>query len=249
MSAIANWADSRALGPLPRNKLYDAVRAGLDNYYGEHNSPQRKTAITIDELCSLRSHLQLNEFKDARDWCAYLFAFFGLLRIEEYSGGSLSVCSVKQESWGVSLTIPFSKTSLVPTSVELVRRDDQLCPLAAYLSYISLIPTSLRLPHLPFFLTKPNSPSPMIDSEFIKRFRTLIRTSLPASPDPDSYAGHSFRRGGTTAMFLAGVPEATIASHGRWRSLAYRSYFDSERNLHLRLMATAQLRVRSALHQ
>ena len=37
------------------------------------------------------------------------------------------------------------------------------------------------------------------------------------------------------------VPESTIASHGRWKSLAYRSYFDVQFNLQLRLAATAQL--------
>jgi hypothetical protein len=34
---------------------------------------------------------------------------------------------------------------------------------------------------------------------------------------------HSLRRGGTTALALAGVPEASIQAHGRWSSLEYRS--------------------------
>ena len=43
------------------------------------------------------------------------------------------------------------------------------------------------------------------------------------------------------ACGMPGVPESTIASHGRWKSLAYRSYFDVQFNLQLRLAATAQL--------
>jgi hypothetical protein len=35
--------------------------------------------------------------------------------------------------------------------------------------------------------------------------------------------------------------------HGRWKSQAYRRYFDTQHSLRLRLMATAQLRVRSVL--
>ena len=35
---------------------------------------------------------------------------------------------------------------------------------------------------------------------------------------------HSLRRGGTTALALAGVPEAMIQAHGRWSSLEYRKY-------------------------
>jgi len=83
----------------------------------------------------------------------------------------------------------------------------------------------------------------LTDSDLISRFRSNIAAILPSSSDPATYAGHSFRRGGATAMFLAGVPEATIAAHGRWKSLAYREYFDGD-NLRLRLLATAQLRVR-----
>ena len=42
-------------------------------------------------------------------------------------------------------------------------------------------------------------------------------------------------------MQLAGVPESTIAAHGRWKSLAYRTYFDVQHSLELRLSATAPL--------
>ena len=43
---------------------------------------------------------------------------------------------------------------------------------------------------------------------------------------------------------LPGVPESTIAAHRRWKSLAYRTYFDVQHSLELRLAATAPLRIR-----
>ena len=70
-------------------------------------------------------------------------------------------------------------------------------------------------------------------------------TALALRQDPTDYSGHSFRRGGTTALLLAGVPEATIAAHGRWKSLAYRGYFDVQHSVRLRLAATAQLSLHS----
>lgn len=85
----------------------------------------------------------------------------------------------------------------------------------------------------------------MLDSQFIARIRTLVRVALRR--DPQQFAGHSFRRGGTTALLQAGVPEATIATHGRWKSLAYRSYIDVQHNLRMRLAATAQLSLHSRL--
>jgi hypothetical protein len=83
----------------------------------------------------------------------------------------------------------------------------------------------------------------MSDTQFLRRVRSLVCSTLHG--DPDKYAGHSFRRGGTTALLQAGVPEATIATHGRWKSLAYRGYLDVQHNLRLRLAATAQLSLHS----
>jgi integrase len=39
-----------------------------------------------------------------------------------------------------------------------------------------------------------------------------------------SYSGHSFRRGGTTSLAAAGVPDHIIARLGRWRSATYQIY-------------------------
>lgn len=244
VSAIQNWATDHGHAALPRGDLYRRVRDGLDNYYGNNNFAEQKTALTLDDLCAFRPHLQLSSFEGARDWCACLFGFFGLLRIGEYTGGALTAGNVRSETWGVGITVMFSKTSLIPTAVDLVRRDDQLCPLAAYQTYVAFIPAALRQPHQPFFLAKLESPAPLTEAAFISRLRNLIRVSLHIDPTP--YAGHSFRRGGTTAMYLAGVPEASIAVHGRWRSMAYRSYFDTARNQRMRLVATAKLRLHSA---
>ena len=249
VSAIQNWTTNNGHPDLPRHVLFNKVKAGLDNYYGHTASVQRKAALTLDDLRCFRSRLDVTKVQDARDWCACLFAFFGLLRIKEYTDGGLTWVDVRLEVYGIALTVPFSKTSLLPAQVDLIRRDDELCPLSAYRSYVALVPSRLQLSHHPFFLSTPFSSisavTPLHETEFIQRIRGLVRSSLHV--DPSNYAGHSFRRGGTTALYLAGVPESTIAVHGRWRSLAYRVYFDSDRSQRLRLMATAQLRLRSSL--
>ena len=40
--------------------------------------------------------------------------------------------------------------------------------------------------------------------------------------DPGSVSGHSFRRGGASYAFRAGVPDVLIQYQGDWRSMAYR---------------------------
>ena len=55
-------------------------------------------------------------------------------------------------------------------------------------------------------------------------------------------SGLSFRRGTTTPQTV-GVPESTIASHGRWETLAYASYLHVHFSLHTRLAASVQLQL------
>ena len=121
----------------------------------------------------------------------------------------------------------------------IIRRDDDLCPIAAHRAYTRHLPARLRRIEVPYFLHNNSTASPLTDITFIRHVRRWVRDCLHRSPA--DYSGHSFRRGGTTALQIAGVPKSTIAGHGRWKSLAYRFYFDVHFNLQLRLAATAQL--------
>ncbi len=44
--------------------------------------------------------------------------------------------------------------------------------------------------------------------------------------DSGSYSGHSFRRGGATALLCAGVHSEIIMRKGRWKSEAFRDYLE-----------------------
>jgi hypothetical protein len=224
LSALNNWAETNGTAPLPRFKLYERVRRGLNNYFGLTEVVQPKTAITMADLILIYNSIDFTDFGQARDWCMYVFAFFGVLRISEYVSSSFNHRCVTAHSWGICLTISYSKTCLTPVQVRLARRRDILCPLAAYVCYVSLLPRQLRLPSITLFLSGPTQSTPVSKNVFVSRFKSVVNSVLRV--DPTHYAGHSFRRGGTTALFLAGVPEASIALHGRWRSLTYRRYFE-----------------------
>lgn len=224
---------------LPRGHTFTRVKTGLMNWHGASNFSQPTKALTLEHLHAIRVNIDLAVFTDARDWCACVFAFFALLRIKEYTCSGLLVQHVTRHPWGISLMLPFSKTSLIPATVAIIRRDDALCPVAAYRAYTAHLPLGSRGPHLPFFLHHAHSITPLTDTTFIRHVRIWVRDIL--HEEGSDYSGHSFRRGGTTALQLAGVPESTIAAHGRWKSLAYRAYFDVQHNLQLRLTATAQL--------
>jgi hypothetical protein len=226
--------------------------AGVRNYFGPQNVAVSKVAFTMADLLAFHPFLDHSTFEGARDWCACTLAFFGLLRVGEYTDGRLRMQDVRLTPWGVSLTIPFSKTSLIPTRVDVVSRPDALCParaLTVYLSFFSAYPALPQQPSDPLFISRlPSGFTPMTPVEFINRVRAILRVALPGR-DPNCYAGHSFRRGGTTALKLAGVSDSIIQQHGRWKSDAYRAYIDSDNNLTTRLLATQALNAPSHSQQ
>ena len=241
VAAIANHAHNLGHGALPRFEQYRRLIAGIQNYHADQLR-QPKHAITLADLRAIRAHTDVATFDGARNWCACLLAFFGLLRINEYANGGLRHGDVRLSATGVTLTVPFSKTSLQPTDVELAARADDLCParaLAAYLVFFDRYPALSRAPSAALFVTRRADAGihNTTDSEFIAIVRALLQRADPLR-DTSRYAGHSFRRGGTTALKQWGVSDADIQRHGRWRSDAYRQYIDGDHNLAVRLHAT-----------
>jgi hypothetical protein len=229
---------------LPRGRLFEETMAGITNYYG-NNVSTSKAALTVDDLRAFARQLDCRYFEHARDWCACLLAFFGLLRINEYMGGQLRMQHVVITAAYVDITIVRSKTSNVPAVVSLATRNDALCPARALSLYLAFFP-ALGLPHCgdsPLFISRLRNGSviePMTDADFVANVRALIRAALPGR-DATKYAGHFFCRGGATALALAGVPAAHIQRHGRWTSDAYKAYIEYALSPACRLLAIRAL--------
>jgi len=244
ISAIARYYEDNGWGELPRKLLFQRVRRGVLNFYGHLNQSVPKAAITVNDLLLFHSRLNHSSFSDARDWCAFLFAFFALLRVGEYTNGRLQLRDVQFNAFSdrVRLTIAFSKTQCYLVIIDISARSDVLCPRRALINYLTLLPATAHAhPRSPLFVISTSDLRPLSDVSFIARLRALMSVCRPGV-DTSAYAGHSFRRGGATTLFLAGVPETIIQLHGRWKSVAYRAYFDANRNDAARLEATSQLR-------
>lgn len=230
ISALQWWHKAGGFGSLPRGGLYERVRKGLFNVYSQFDKSQPAFALSLGNIYSTFFHLSFLSFEDSRNWCALLFGFFGLLRIGEYSASSPSAVKlrvkhvrIESDRTGIRLTIPFSKTETRPTTIFICRRPDILCPVAAMIHYLSFLPH--RDPDEPFFTSSLSSRASLTPDAFCKWLKhQAVRIGL----DPTRISGHSLRRGGTTAMFVAGVSETVIAKHGRWRSICYRRYFDQD---------------------
>lgn len=229
VSALQWWHKSGGLGPLPRSSLYERVRTGLVNVYSQFDHVEPAFALSLPQIYSFLHRIKLSAFDDARNWCATLFGFFGLLRIGEYCSTSPSAIKlrfkhvvIEPSRAGIRLTIPFSKTDNRPTTVFICRRPDALCPVAAMETYLSYLPKN-RGAEEPFFVSSRESLASLTPDAFCQWLKVQsIRIGL----DAKKISGHSLRRGGTTALFIAGVSESVIAKHGRWKSICYRRYFD-----------------------
>jgi hypothetical protein len=242
-AALQKFHTNLGHGQLPRGYEYKQTCKGLLNFFGQVDKVEPKHALTIDNLFSILANLDLTKFEDAAFWAGITTAFFGFLRISEYADGAIRNRHVRVTSEGVILTIPFSKTSLQPVEVRLSSRPDLLCPRAAVLHYQSLFKSAPSADRA-FFVRESKSGSPMTKAWFINKLKAHVKR---LGFDPVHYSGHSLRRGGCTAMFLAGVPETFIAAHGRWRSLEYRKYLDFVDDTQWRPTALLAKRARSGL--
>ena len=117
----------------------------------------------------------------------------------------------------ISLRIKHSKTDQGRQGVTIIigRTNDDLCPIAALLDYLSL---------------RGNGPGPLFHWEngvplakpkFVEEVRAaLTAANLPAH----QYVGHSFRRGAATTAAMVGIQDSSIQTLGGWKSLAYLIY-------------------------
>ncbi len=241
MSAIADWYRANSIGILPRDHvLVLRVRKGLTNYYSLSETTTPKRPIGFVELGKIYQLIDTNTFKGAREWAAYVISFFGLLRRSEILDSRLKFHHISVHDSGISITIPFSKTNLQPHIVQLCKRDDFLCPLRAFLHYSSFIPSLLQsIRSCPVFLSSELT-TKIVDHRSMSA--TLKSRLTTIGLNAADYGWHSWRRGGTTAMFAAGIAETMIQSHGRWASLTYRMYLDTTVSLEHALLPTQLLR-------
>ena len=106
--------------------------------------------------------------------------------------------------------------------IPLLRTSSILCPVQAYTQSLLALP-----PHHPtpaFVFMAHGKLEWLTKSTFIHTFRGLLLKA--GFPDAAAYTGHSFRRGGASWAFQAGIPGELIQVCGDWASDAYKKYLE-----------------------
>lgn len=157
---------------------------------------------------------------------AVTLAFFGLLRVSEFSSPSVSKFSptkhltvsdvtIDRQSRFVSVVIKESKSDpfRLGVTVRVGALNHCLCPVRAlqnFLLFRGSNPGPLFVFHNGAFLTR-------------KFLADLLKQWFPHVPTANT---HSFRRGGATALASSGVSSFVIQILGRWKSDTYLKYID-----------------------
>ena len=188
--------------------------------------------ITASLMLKIKTSLAaLQETHDSTMlWAACCTGFFGFLRCAEFllpdegpfdPSLHLSLADIhlvmSPAQWRFDILIKGSKTDQlrVGSTVSLGATGAALCPVAALLDYLN---------------ARGNTPGPLFirqNSTPLRRkwFVTRIQHALSAAGVPgSSFNGHSFRIGAATTASAAAIPETTIKTLGRWRSMAYQRY-------------------------
>ena len=202
------------------------VLRGIRRHQGSTHTHPPRLPITLTHLRSILHYLRVTfpPFDCTMFTAAVLSAFFGLLRVSEYTSPTRATFDPNvhltlndvQINWIrklVFLHIKASKTDpfRLGVTLRLGATNNDLCPVHALLRYI--VVRSFRCGPLFMFA----------DNAYLTRahITTLLQRSLPQSLN---FNTHSFRKGGASALAAVGTPPYVIQLMGRWRSDAYTRY-------------------------
>jgi len=166
-------------------------------------------------------------------WSVFLISFFIFARKSNMVPAGVSQYDLKKHlargdvrtsDTGLVILVKWSKTIqfgqrhlLVPV---LAIPGSPLCPRRAFVSMVEALPASLASPAF-LYLDSGGRVVTLTHFSLVSNFRALLKR---AGVDPVGFSGHSFRRGGASCAFRAGVSGELIRLHGDWHSDAYLKY-------------------------
>ena len=197
--------------------------------------PNRKKAITLEQLRKLADYCQLRGLLGFTLKLAILVAFFGLLRLSNLVPPTVAKfdptrhstrADLKLEEPGLQFAQRWAKnrqTQLPQQEVPCIPipqlEDDLLDPVQAMIDLYNL--TATASPNDPMLLVPTAAGGYYVLDQ--RCFREEFRRALIACDlDPHLYTPHSLRRGGATLLHQTGATMDDIKHQGLWRSEAVK---------------------------
>ena len=205
-------------------RLYLLMR-GIKRSQGRSRSLPKRLPITPSLLRIIKDNL-FNSSRLFEDkimiWAAITTAFFGFLRISEYTSHKKSAhdpsttllfTDIAISNHSAAVHIKTSKTDPFRhgVTVRLQENNTDICPVHALRAYIAIHPTQTG----PLFRFRNNS--------FLTR-SDINKILKSTSNDAANISSHSLRIGAASTAAAMGYPKYLIQSMGRWSSDCFRRY-------------------------
>ncbi|KAJ3523384.1 hypothetical protein NMY22_g11463 [Coprinellus aureogranulatus] len=120
----------------------------------------------------------------------------------------------------VTFHIPWTKTTRELGATLTFVHSPRCSPVSALRNHLGLSSQAPRDSHLFSFSNASGTWFPLTKSRFLARCEGIWTRMHLLKVD-----GHSFRIGGATELLVGGVPPHVVAMIGRWKSLAFLSYW------------------------
>ena len=237
LAAIANFYVEQSM-PLRTDNMYQLHRI-LKGIKRTSSSQQRtRRPITI-EILSQISDLLRPAFSPELDtvmlWAAFTLAFFGFLRVSEFTySSSKSFLAVKDIAFVpnihnpdyIQVRIKQSKTDPFRqgTTLTIAKSNSKVCAVIALRDYI--LQRNSTTTDEPLFMLQ--NGQPLSRCILNANLRELLNMLGYLETD---YAPHSFRIGAATTAAAANMPPWLIKTLGRWRSDCYELYIRTPRTV------------------
>ena len=222
--------DAGLPNPLLGNWEVAMIRRGISRKLGR--PPRQKLPITLEILRKLFVLMDFSRPSDISFWAACLVCFFGLLRKNTLLPASMSSISpaflVRSDVVGISSssfllrirhtkTIQFGQRILTIPFVACI--DIRVCPVTSLLRHLVMSPLKDSSPLFNFL--EGGRLVAWTHATFVSRLKSCL---AKIGISPESYSGHSFRRGGCSLCFEAGLGVTDIKLRGDWRSQSFERY-------------------------
>ena len=196
--------------------------------------PVRAQPVTPSILHAMASVVDFDNQKDISCLCAGVFMFMLMARagnvfIRADNGLHVGLKHKHVRCEGDVILVTFKRTKTIQFGKRVLQIPivaipaSPICPVTLYRRMVQLTPGSP--PSAPLFAVMDRDLCyPMSKAWFLTRFRVLLGKA--GVPNPDAFSCPSFRRGGASWAFRAGLPGELIQAHGDWASDCYKLYID-----------------------
>lgn len=213
LTAIKHWHTYQGFPDPTSTPLIRKALLGISRIHGKPTV--KAAALSLKQLRKIAIHLtHRNNLSDIRNRALILIGFFGALRRSELV--TLNWEDIHFEEEGISIKIKRSKTDQTGEGqlCAIPYGRGELCAVHALQQWeaasckvgpiFRAINKHQQIQHKPL--------TPLSVNHILKKL--AIEVGLPY---PDTYSGHSLRRGFASAASKKGVPMIAIMRQGRWR--------------------------------